>query len=145
MSRYGIAAEIIRLVFARAQHRCEHCQSPEDYCPDPFSIEHIHPQALGGTHDADNLALSCQGCNGFKGARIVAFDAVSEREVALFHPGRDVWIEHFGWSEDRLTLRGLTPTGRVTIELLRLNRLGVRNLRAGLLAMERHPAQNDIR
>lgn len=143
MSRSGIAVETIRLVFARASNRCEYCQSPEDHCPDPFSIEHVHPQALGGTHDAANLALSCQGCNGFKGARVLAFDAVSEQDVTLFHPRRDVWTEHFEWSEDRLTLRGLTPTGRATVELLRLNRLGVRNLRAGLLALGRHPAQPD--
>ncbi len=59
MPRSGIAAETIRLVFTRARDRCEYCQSPQDHCPDPFSIEHIHPQALGGTHQADNLALSC--------------------------------------------------------------------------------------
>lgn len=141
MSRLGITAPTIRLVFARAEDRCEYCQSPQDHSPDPFSIEHIHPQALGGSHEADNLALSCQGCNGFKGARVMAFDAVSEQEVRLFHPRRDAWPQHFEWSEDRLTLRGLSPTGRATIEALRLNRLGVRNLRAGLLALERHPAQ----
>lgn len=143
MSRPGIAVEIVRLVFARALNRCEYCQSPEDHCPDPFSIEHIHPQALGGTHDEENLALSCQGCNGFKGARITAFDAVSEHDVTLFHPRRDIWREHFEWSEDRLMLRGLTSTARATIELLRINRLGVRNLRTGLLALGRHPAQTD--
>ncbi len=141
MSRSGIPAEIVRLVFARAQNRCEYCQSPGDHCPDPFSIEHIYPQALGGTHGEDNLALSCQGCNGFKGAKTTAFDAVSESETNLFHPRRDDWQRHFLWSDDRLTLRGLTPRGRATIEALRLNRLGVRNLRAGLLALERHPAQ----
>ena len=142
MSRSGILAETVRLVFARAQNRCEYCQTPEDSCPDSFSIEHIYPQALGGTHDEDNLALSCQGCNGFKGAKTTAFDAVSESEVNLFHPRRDDWQQHFAWSDDRLTLRGLTPCGRATIETLRLNRVGVSNLRAGLLALERHPAQS---
>ncbi len=141
MSRSGIPAATVRQVFARAQNRCEYCQSPQDHCPDSFSIEHIHPQALGGTHHADNLALSCQGCNGFKGTKTTAFDAVGEREVNLFHPRRDAWNDHFVWSDDRLMLRGLTPCGRATIEDLRLNRLGVRNLRAGLLALERHPAQ----
>ena len=142
MSRPGIPLEIVRLVFARAQNRCEYCQSPQDFCPDPFSIEHIYPQALGGTHHEDNLALSCQGCNGFKGTKTTAFDAVSEGEVNLSHPRRDDWQQHFAWSDDRLLLRGLTPCGRAAIEALRLNRLGVSNLRAGLLALERHPAQS---
>ena len=141
MARSGVPAETVRLVFARAHDRCEYCQSPQDHCPDSFSIEHIHPQALGGGHDEENLALSCQGCNGFKGVRTTAFDAVNENEVGLFHPRRDLWQQHFVWSDDRLTLRGLTLSGRATIDLLRLNRVGVRNLRAGLLALGRHPAQ----
>ena len=95
MSRSGISTETIRFVFARAQNRCEYCQSPQDHCPDPFSIEHIYPQALGGSHQNENLALSYQGCNEFKGVRVTGFDAVSEREVGLFHPRQDFWQSHF--------------------------------------------------
>lgn len=143
MARPGIAAAATRLVFARANDRCEYCLSPQDHCPDPFCIEHVQPRALGGSNRASNLALACQGCNGFKGVRVTAFDAVSEQDVPLFHPRRDVWPEHFRWSEDHLALRALTPIGRATIDCLQLNRLGVRNLREGLWALGRHPAQDN--
>jgi hypothetical protein len=40
---------------------------------------------------------------------------------SLFHPRRQRWTRHFRWSEDGLTLEGLTRVGRATIERLALN------------------------
>lgn len=31
------------------------------------------------------------------------------------------WTEHFSWEDDHVTIRGLTPAGRATLTLLRLN------------------------
>lgn len=74
-----------------------------------------------------------------KGTRTEAFDEITQATVALFHPRRDVWDEHFVWSADFLTVIALTPTGRVTVTALKLNRVGVRNLRRLLSGAALHP------
>jgi hypothetical protein len=43
-------------------------------------------------------------------------------ETPLFHPLAQTWDDHFIWSDDGATLIGLTPAGRATIALLRMNR-----------------------
>jgi hypothetical protein len=45
----------------------------------------------------------------------------------------------FTWSEDYTLILGLTPTGRATVELLQLNRLGNQNLRQVLYVIGYHP------
>jgi hypothetical protein len=37
----------------------------------------------------------------------------------LFNPRVDRWAEHFRW--DGLEIRGITPIGRVTVQLLAMN------------------------
>jgi hypothetical protein len=59
--------------------------------------------------------------------------------MPLFHLRQQNWAEHFAWTEDFLHIIGLTPTGRATIELLRLNREGVVNLRKVLHLAGEHP------
>ena len=87
-----------------------------------------------------NLALSCFGCNGPKGDAIEAMDPETGVLVALFNPRQDNWREHFCWNETLTELIGLTPVGRVTITRLKLNRLGVVNLRRLMLGSnEGHP------
>lgn len=126
-------------IFQRARGSCEYCLSQAEYSPDPFSIEHIVPQVRGGSHQLDNLALSCQGCNNRKYTATQALDPITGEFVPLYHPRRDHWGEHFAWSDDCLLLMGLTPTGRATIEKLALNRPGVINLRRLLRLIEKHP------
>jgi hypothetical protein len=116
-------------VSERAQFLCEYCLCPESHSLSTFALEHIEPLAEGGPDDEANLAYSCSGCNGFKGTATTGTDPESGEEVRLYHPRRDEWSEHFTWSEDSLSLVGLTPVGRATIERLRLNRTGVVNLR----------------
>lgn len=126
-------------VEARAKKFCEYCQSPLDFSPDPFSIEHILPRVKSGTDDLKNLALSCQGCNGFKSVKTEGFDTVSQTTAGFYNPRKDVWREHFAWSEDYTEIVGLTAKGRVTIEVLKLNRKNVVNLRKVLLIAGEHP------
>jgi hypothetical protein len=128
------------LVALRASFRCEYCQSPEFFCPDTFSVDHILPLAHGGTDDLENLAFACQGCNGPKSAARLAKDPDTEEFVPLFHPRQDMWKDHFRWTEDFLRIEGITPTGRATLIRMDLNREGVVNLR-GLLRRsgENHP------
>jgi hypothetical protein len=57
----------------------------------------------------------------------------------LFHPRVDRWVEHFAWSDDTTLLIGTTPTGRATVEELKLNREAVVNLRRVLAGAQLHP------
>ncbi len=139
MTKQRISAKLRRLVRQRAQGYCEYCLCPEACATQSHSVEHILPLSRGGTNDEDNLALSCQGCNGSKYNKTQAFDSLSGRMVPLFHPRKHDWHRHFAWSTDCLRLAGLTPTGRATIEELNLNRDGVIRLRRLLLLNRDHP------
>lgn len=126
-------------VIARAEGCCEYCLSQSKYSPDPFAIEHIFPRSLGGLTELDNLALACLGCNGFKYNKVEAIDPATEQVVPLFHPRKDSWMDHFTWNEACTHIVGLSPTGRATIEALRLNRLNLVNLRRILFGAGEHP------
>ena len=134
-----VSAALRRLVRIRSRGRCEYCQTPEAYAPERFSIEHIFPRSKRGLTTAENLALSCQGCNNHKFIRTRALDPVTDLTVALFHPREHFWHEHFAWLPDARRLVGLTATGRATVETLRLNRPGLVNLREALIAIGIHP------
>lgn len=47
-----------RIVWQRANSRCENCQSYY-----ALQIEHDFPKALGGTDELENLKLLCRSCN----------------------------------------------------------------------------------
>jgi len=106
-------------------------------------VEHIVLQVKGGSDDAANLAWSCQGCNQHKFTAVSGTDTLTARKVRLYHPRLLHWNRHYEWSEDRLRMVGKTPTGRATIERLKLNRFGVVNLRRSLLATDEHPPPDD--
>lgn len=112
--RYSHVAE-------RAGHRCEYCGAPEAVFNFAFEIEHVVPVTRGGTDDESNWALSCRACNVHKSDRREAIDEQTGSMVALFHPRRDRWTEHF--TADVLTgeIRGLTSTGRATAACLKMN------------------------
>jgi len=94
-----------------------------------FEIDHIVPVSAGGATEESNLCMACPSCNRYKGAHQTAIDPVSQQNVALFHPRRDVWEEHFAWDEQQIRIIGLTLTGRATIEKLRMNRQSLVRLR----------------
>jgi HNH endonuclease len=126
------------IVYMRAVFSCEYCKSSQKYSPSPFNIEHIFPFSLGGKSNAKNLALSCNGCNGYKSDKTTGFDPINNQEVSLFHPRNDDWKEHFAWT-NKYHIIGLTPTGRATVELLKLNRVELINLRSLLSLIGLHP------
>lgn len=132
--------EALRLqVFERASYCCEYCYSQFRYSSDPFNAEHIVPKSKGGLTDLSNLAAACFGCNGKKWQTTESVDSLTGKFARLYHPRRDRWEDHFRWSHDFKFLIGLTPTGRVTVELLDLNREGVVNLRVLLRIHNLHP------
>jgi len=67
------------------------------------------------------LWLACRRCNEYKGALTHAPDPLTGKSVRLFNPRRRPWGEHFAWDETGTEIQGLTPTGRATVEALRLN------------------------
>jgi hypothetical protein len=139
MPKGRISKKVRSFVTARAKHRCEYCQCRSDVALESFEVEHIIPQALEGANDLDNLALSCRGCNSRKATRIKALDPASQKKIPIFNPREDKWKDHFAWDEDYIMLKGLTPTGRATIEALQLNRPGVKNLRVLMKLGNIHP------
>lgn len=123
----------------RASLLCEYCKAPRNYSPSPFNVEHIVPISRGGDSHTDNLAHSCHGCNCLKSDKVSAIDPVSDLEVPLFHPRRDEWSDHFVWDASGLLIIGTTPTGRATVDLLKLDRPELINLRSLLVMVGKHP------
>jgi hypothetical protein len=77
-------------VFKRDAFTCQYCGATPPAVV--LHIDHVHPVALGGTNDKDNLITACAGCNGGKAAiplttvpRRPALDPaeVKEREAQL--------------------------------------------------------------
>lgn len=104
----------------RAQGCCEYCRVEESDRFSTFHVDHIVSQKLGGTDDDSNLCLSCYKCNAYKGSHVAAIDPDTEDATKLYHPRLQVWDDHFRINEDA-TLTGLTPEGRATVIVLRMN------------------------
>ena len=121
MTGAAIPQALRQLVRTRANNRCEYCQTSEWLSGLPCEIDHIAPRAEEGPTADDNLCLACSSCNGHKQATTHGLDPESSQKAALFHPRQQRWDEHFAWSADGTTIIGLTPTGRATIAVLKLN------------------------
>jgi 5-methylcytosine-specific restriction endonuclease McrA len=87
-------------VRARAQQCCEYCHTSEWVCAVRFTFDHILPRVHGGQDTIENVALACRRCNERRYTFTTGQDPVTRKEVALFHPVRDVWADHFAWTPD---------------------------------------------
>ena len=137
-----ITAKIKKEVAKRARFLCEYCKCPQAYAPGPFGIEHIIPISQNGNSDLMNLTFACNGCNGYKYNKIKGLDIVSDTMVSLYHPRMDKWSDHFKWSSNNLLILGFTAKGRATIDLLKLNREELLNIRGLLQLIGEHPPIN---
>jgi HNH endonuclease len=124
-----IHKDVQRRVRAQARNRCGYGISLQKYILGLLEMEHIHPEALGGTNDEENLWLACRLCNGFKGIQTHARDPLTGRRVNLFNPRRQKWKRHFMWSADGTRMIGVTACGRRTVVALQLNNLLAVNVR----------------
>ena len=86
-----------------------------------LEIDHIIPEARGGTSVEENLWLACPMCNSHKADRQEALDPESRAMVALFNPRAERWEEHFEWIEDGTIIQGKSPQGRATVMALQMN------------------------
>src|SRR5438552_2689008 len=91
-----------------ARHRCGYCLSAEAIVGALMEMDHLTPESLGGLTEEENLWLACSPCNGHKANRIVALDSITGELVQLFDPRRQVWREHFQWTEGGDRIVGLT-------------------------------------
>src|SRR5215218_6372974 len=85
-----------------------------------FAIDHIIAEKHGGETISENLCLSSYGCNSYKGSDLSSVDWAADRQIVpLFNPRQQTWADHFELNGPYI--QPLTPTGRVTIFLLRFN------------------------
>jgi hypothetical protein len=110
-----------RKVAVAADHRCGYCQTSQKVSGAQMHVEHIVPLSRGGTSDESNLWLGCAWCNSYKGDKTHAEDTETGIVHPLFNPRTQRWFEHFRWSDDGTQIIGLTPIGRATVQVLRLN------------------------
>ncbi|HSN76100.1 MAG TPA: HNH endonuclease [Anaerolineae bacterium] len=141
MSRAVISAALRQAVAEASRYRCAYCQTSERIAGAEHTIDHIIPESLGGSTTPDNLCLACWRCNLIKRDRITAIDPQSGYSVRLFHPNRQIWHDHFAWQEHGLLVAGLTPTGRATVNALRLNRASLVRSRQLWIEAGWHPPQ----
>ncbi len=123
--------ELKAAVRQRAGERCEYFHLPAKFFEAPAQTDHIIPQKHGGATTSDNLPFSCFFCNSYKGPNLSGIDEESGEITRLFHPRRDVWVEHFRWQG--AALAGHTAVGRATIAVLNINHPFHRALRQALL------------
>jgi hypothetical protein len=106
-----------------------------------LEIEHIIPQAQGGSDGEENLWLACRLCNNYKNAQTDGLDPETGHRVSLFNPRRQRWSDHFTWSEDGTRILGRTPCGRSTVVCLQLNNIIAVVVRREWVSAGWHPPQ----
>ena len=104
----------------RALYRCEYCHIPEEAAPFiGFHSEHIIARQHLIDDSLNNLALSCDRCNAYKGTNLSSIDPDSLEVVSLLNPRKDDWEEHFQITDGYVI--GKTACGRATAKLLNMN------------------------
>ncbi|MGE0131043.1 MAG: HNH endonuclease [Blastocatellales bacterium] len=137
MPRIHIPDQLRRLVIERARGCCEYCLLHQDDAPEPHHVDHLIAIKHGGKTVILNLALACARCNRYKGSDLAAIDPAENKPALLFNPRSQIWSEHFALGGALIV--GLTPVGRATVELLRVNDDSVVAHRRKLMSKKRYP------
>ena len=126
-----------RQVIERAGERCEYCLVHQQDSLYAHEVDHIIPIKHRGETREDNLCLACLECNRHKGSDFVSFDPETGQITPLFNPRQQLWDDHFRLEGARII--PLSPVGRVTVFVLKLNdEIRVR-ARGALLQARRYP------
>ncbi|WP_437644352.1 HNH endonuclease [Sorangium sp. So ce362] len=133
-----LSNEVREAVQLRAHGACEYCRLPQEASILPHQVDHIIGRQHRGSDDVANLCLCCVHCNLKKGPNIASIDPENGAVVALYHPRKHSWHEHFSAARDG-TIEGLTSEGRATVQLLDMNDEDRARLRALLLRRNRYP------
>lgn len=67
----------------------------------------------------------------------------SHTPTALFRPNQDRWSDHFQWDDSGQLLIGLTPIGRMTVDLLCMNRPQMQRVQRMWTVVGEHPMQTE--
>ncbi|WP_437932555.1 HNH endonuclease signature motif containing protein [Sorangium sp. So ce291] len=121
MSRTFVADALRRRVAEAARFRCGYCLTSRRIIGPLLELDHIIPEARGGTSDEQNLFLACPTCNSHKANRVEAVDPDTGAVAPFFNPRTQRWIEHFEWVEGGARIRGRTREGRATVAALNMN------------------------
>lgn len=113
----SIPAETRLYVRQRAALACEYCGVTENDTAGELTIDHYHPQSLGGADTVDNLLYCCQRCNQYKSD----YWPATADDLSLWNPRQEPSANHMLILADG-TIYPLTPIGTFTIRRLRLNR-----------------------
>lgn len=133
----AISAALRREVRKRAERRCEYCFMPDSEPLFPHEPDHIIATKHRGTTTKNNLAYACFDCNRAKGSDLASLDPETGALTALYNPRTQQWTDHFQFNGP--VIEPLTPEGRVTGALLKLN-LAVRvTIRDNLMREGRYP------
>lgn len=101
----------------RAHFACEYCGITETDAGGQFTVDHFHPQSLGGSDDLSNLLYCCFRCNLYK----ADYWPAQPGEPPLWNPRQDPMAVHLLALADGL-LYPITTEGKITLRRLRLNR-----------------------
>ena len=137
MNQTRMLASLRREVRERAEERWEYCLLSESQAVLPQEPDHLIALKHGGQTTSENLALACFECNRFKGSDIASIDTITGELVSLFNPRSQRWSEHFRLNGARII--PLTPVGRVTDKILRLNHPSRVEVRRQLIARAQYP------
>ncbi|MBI3762261.1 MAG: HNH endonuclease, partial [Chloroflexi bacterium] len=95
MKKRRVPATLRRRIREQAQYRCGYCLRTEELAGERMTLEHIRPEARGGSTIERNLWLACRRCNEYKGSQTHADDPLTAKRVRLFNPRLQTWAEHF--------------------------------------------------
>ena len=124
-----VPAVLRSAVIERAGGRCEYCHKPQ-ISFFPHEVDHVVALKHGSATTLENLAFACFQCNRYKGSDLSSIDPHTGAITPLFNPRTQLWTEHFRF--DGAIITPLTPEGRATVFLLRLNDLERTQERAAL-------------
>ncbi len=142
MQRTKISEQTKVKIRERAKNRCGFCLSQQEFVWDILEIDHILPLTKGGKDDEENLWLICSSCNAAKYNKVEALDPETQRTVPLFNPRQQNWHDHFRWSVGATKIEGKTPTGRVTVLALNLNKPRFVSVRKNWVLAGWHPPKD---
>ena len=137
MSSSYISATLRKLIADRAKGQCEYCLVLESEVLLAYQPDHIIARQHGGESTAKNLAFACVHCNRNKGPNIASINPNSGQLTPLFNPRTQIWADHF--LLEGAYIQPLTPIGRVTIQLFKLNHPERLRIRQALIEMGKYP------
>lgn len=138
----SISNEQKRLDRQQAGNCCEYCRLAEAGRLARFHIDHIIALKHDGTGEDDNLCLACPKCNAHKGENVAALDPLTRDATRLYDPRQQAWDDHFKLNADA-TISGLTPEGRTTVRVLRINDIERVTQRLGEMTAGDYPCKKE--